>query len=108
MVSENLDGCVESPGGGFDSRQETCTTTPTKVIKKNGSVRIVTTPKSSKDTEIGFQQRLECHETTADNRKVKLLMQLDGGNLVHITVQWAGDNTSLEPKRWETAPDAHP
>lgn len=94
---------MESPGGGFDSRQVACTTTPTKVIKKNGGVRILTTPKSSKDTEIGFQQRLECHETTADNRKVRLLIALDRGTLVHATVQWAGDNTSLEPKWWETA-----
>lgn len=46
-----MDGYVESLGRGFDPRQVACTAMPTKVIKKNGGICIITTPESSKDTE---------------------------------------------------------
>ncbi|OWK12641.1 FABP3 [Cervus elaphus hippelaphus] len=47
-----------------------------------------------KSLEISFKLGVEFDETTADDRKVKSIVTLDGGKLVHVQ-KWNGQETSL-------------
>lgn len=50
-----------------------------------------------KTTEINFKLGVEFDETTADDRKCKSVVTLDGDKLVHIQ-RWDGKETSLVRK----------
>lgn len=69
-------------------------TKPTTIIEKNGDTITIKTQSTFKNTEINFQLGIEFDEVTADDRKVKSLVTLDGGKLIHVQ-KWNGQETTL-------------
>ncbi|XP_048057676.1 fatty acid-binding protein, heart isoform X3 [Megalobrama amblycephala] len=79
---------------GFATRQVGSMTKPTTIISKEGDVITLKTVSTFKSTEINFKLGEEFDETTADDRKVKSLITLDGDKLVHVQ-KWDGKETTL-------------
>ncbi|XP_004705084.1 fatty acid-binding protein, heart [Echinops telfairi] len=92
--SKNFDDYMKSLGVGFATRQVANMTKPTTIIEVNGENITVKTQSTFKNTEISFKLGVEFDETTADDRKVKSTVTLDGGKLVH-TQKWDGQVTTL-------------
>lgn len=69
-------------------------TKPTTIIEVNGDTITIKTQSTFKSTEISFKLGVEFDETTADDRKVKSIVTLDGGKLVHLQ-KWNGQETTL-------------
>ncbi|MCJ8746305.1 hypothetical protein PDJAM_G00140430 [Pangasius djambal] len=92
--SKNFDEYMKALGVGFATRQVGSMTKPTTIISIDGDVLTLKTVSTFKNTEIKFKLGEEFDETTADDRKVKSLMTLDGNKLVHIQ-KWDGKETSL-------------
>ncbi|KAG3286126.1 FABP3 [Ictidomys tridecemlineatus] len=86
--SKNFDDYMKSLDVGFATRQVASMTKPTTIIEKNGDTIILKTQSTFKNLEIEFD------ETTADDRKVKSTVMLDGGKLVHVQ-KWDGQETTL-------------
>ncbi|KAB0360872.1 hypothetical protein FD754_005028, partial [Muntiacus muntjak] len=89
FFSFSLSLCV-----GFATRQVANMTKPTTIIEVNGDTVTIKTQSTFKNTEISFKLGVEFDETTADDRKVKSIVTLDGGKLVHVQ-KWNGQETSL-------------
>ncbi|XP_021567197.1 fatty acid-binding protein, heart isoform X1 [Carlito syrichta] len=81
-------------GVGFATRQVACMTKPTTIIQKDGDTIILKTQSTFKNTEISFKLGVEFDETTADDRKVKSIVTLDGSKLIHLQ-KWDGQETTL-------------
>ncbi|XP_051027588.1 fatty acid-binding protein, heart [Acomys russatus] len=92
--SKNFDDYMKSLGVSFATRQVASMTKPTTIIEKNGDNVIIKTHSTFKNTEICFQLGVEFDETTADDRKVKSIVTLDGGKLVHVQ-KWDGQESTL-------------
>ncbi|XP_063556961.1 fatty acid-binding protein, heart isoform X1 [Gorilla gorilla gorilla] len=92
--SKNFDDYMKSLGVGFATRQVASMTKPTTIIEKNGDILTLKTHSTFKNTEISFKLGVEFDETTADDRKVKSIVTLDGGKLVHLQ-KWDGQETTL-------------
>ncbi|XP_007952320.1 fatty acid-binding protein, heart [Orycteropus afer afer] len=92
--SKNFDDYMKSIGVSFATRQVGNMTKPTTIIKVNGDLITVKTQSTFKNTEINCKLGVEFDETTADDRKVKSTMTLDGGKLVHVQ-KWNGQETTL-------------
>uniref|UniRef100_A0A9J8C0A6 Fatty acid binding protein 3, muscle and heart n=1 Tax=Cyprinus carpio carpio TaxID=630221 RepID=A0A9J8C0A6_CYPCA len=81
-------------GVGFATRQVGSMTKPTTIISMEGDVITLKTVSTFKTTEINFKLGEEFDETTADDRKVKSMVTLDGGKMVHVQ-KWDGKETTL-------------
>ncbi|KAG8506890.1 Fatty acid-binding protein, heart [Galemys pyrenaicus] len=92
--SKNFDDYMKSLGVGFATRQVANMTKPTTIIEVNGDVITLKTQSTFKSTEINFKLGVEFDETTADDRKVKTTVTLDGGKLVQVQ-KWDGQETML-------------
>ncbi|ELK27760.1 PREDICTED: fatty acid-binding protein, heart [Myotis davidii] len=92
--SKNFDDYMKSIGVGFATRQVASMTKPTTIIEINGDMITLKTQSTFKNTEISFKLGVEFDETTADDRKVKSTVTLDGGKLVHVQ-KWDGQETKL-------------
>ncbi|XP_007128529.1 fatty acid-binding protein, heart isoform X2 [Physeter macrocephalus] len=92
--SKNFDDYMRSIGVGFATRQVANMTKPTTIIEVNGDTITIKTQSAFKNTEISFKLGVEFDETTADDRKVKSIVTLDGGKLVHMQ-KWNGQETTL-------------
>ncbi|XP_057639830.1 fatty acid-binding protein, heart [Chionomys nivalis] len=92
--SKNFDDFMKSLGVGFATRQVANMTKPTTIIEKNGDTLVIKTHSTFKNTEISFQLGVEFDEVTADDRKVKSTVTLDGGKLVHVQ-KWDGQESTL-------------
>uniref|UniRef100_A0A672RQ61 Fatty acid-binding protein, heart-like n=1 Tax=Sinocyclocheilus grahami TaxID=75366 RepID=A0A672RQ61_SINGR len=92
--SKNFDDYMKALGVGFATRQVGSMTKPTTIISMEGDVITLKTVSTFKTTEINFKLGEEFDETTADDRKVKSMVTLDGGKLVHVQ-KWDGKETSL-------------
>ncbi|KAJ8378452.1 hypothetical protein AAFF_G00242670 [Aldrovandia affinis] len=92
--SKNFDDYMKELGVGFATRQVGSMTKPTTIISVEGDTVTLKTESTFKNTEIKFKLGEEFDETTADDRKVKSLVTLDGGKLVHVQ-KWDGKETSL-------------
>ncbi|XP_006631365.1 fatty acid-binding protein, heart [Lepisosteus oculatus] len=92
--SKNFDDYMKAIGVGFATRQVGSMTKPTTIISVDGDTVIVRTQSTFKNTEIKFKLGEEFDETTADDRKVKSLVTVDGGKLVHVQ-KWEDKETSL-------------
>lgn len=68
-----LSKCVYLSGVGFATRQVGSMTKPTTIISKEGDVITLKTVSTFKSTEINFKLGEEFDETTADDRKVKVI-----------------------------------
>uniref|UniRef100_A0A4X1SSH3 Lipocalin/cytosolic fatty-acid binding domain-containing protein n=1 Tax=Sus scrofa TaxID=9823 RepID=A0A4X1SSH3_PIG len=91
MDSKNFDDYMKSIGVGFATRQVANTTKPSTIIKVNGDTITIQTQNTFKSTQISFKLGVEFDETTADDRKVKSIVTLDGGKLVPV------QNSDLTP-----------
>ncbi|KAB5530918.1 hypothetical protein PHYPO_G00134870 [Pangasianodon hypophthalmus] len=92
--SKNFDEYMKALGVGFATRQVGSMTKPTTIISVDGDAVTLKTVSTFKNTEIKFKLGEEFDETTADDRKVKSLVTLDGNKLVHVQ-KWDGKETSL-------------
>ncbi|XP_035619839.1 fatty acid-binding protein, heart isoform X1 [Oncorhynchus keta] len=81
-------------GVGFATRQVGGMTKPTTIIEVAGDTVTLKTQSTFKNTEISFKLGAEFDETTADDRKVKSLITIDGGKMVHVQ-KWDGKETTL-------------
>ncbi|XP_061753148.1 fatty acid-binding protein, heart [Nerophis ophidion] len=92
--SENFDEYMKQLGVGFATRKVGNLTKPTTIISVEGDKVTVKTQSTIKNTELSFKLGEEFEETTADDRKVKSIVTIDGGKMVHIQ-RWDGKETSL-------------
>ncbi|XP_076865054.1 fatty acid-binding protein, heart [Brachyhypopomus gauderio] len=92
--SKHFDEYLKALGVGFATRQIGSMTKPTTIISMDGDVITLKTVSTFKSTEISFKLGEEFDESTADDRKVKSLVTIDGGKLVHVQ-KWEGKETSL-------------
>ncbi|XP_029427575.1 fatty acid-binding protein, heart [Rhinatrema bivittatum] len=92
--SNNFDGYMKKIGVSFTVRQVANLTKPTTTISMEGDTITMKTQSTFKNTEISFKLGEEFAETTADDRKVKSIVTLDGKKLNHIQ-KWDDNETSL-------------
>ncbi|XP_007547686.1 fatty acid-binding protein, heart [Poecilia latipinna] len=92
--SEKFDDYMKELGVGFATRKIGNMTKPTTIISVDGDTVTVKTQSSIKNTELSFKVGEEFDETTADDRKVKSLVTVEDGKLVHVQ-KWDGKETSL-------------
>ncbi|XP_024296892.1 fatty acid-binding protein, heart [Oncorhynchus tshawytscha] len=92
--SKNFDEYMKALGVGFATRQVGGMTKPTTIIEVAGDTVTLKTQSTFKNTEISFKLGVEFDETTADDRKVKSLITIDGGKMVHVQ-KWDGKETTL-------------
>ncbi|XP_034455475.1 fatty acid-binding protein, heart [Hippoglossus hippoglossus] len=92
--SDKFDEYMKALGVGFATRKVGGITKPTTIISVEGGTVTVKTQSSVKNTELSFKLDDEFDETTADDRKVKSIVKIDGGKLVHVQ-KWDGKETSL-------------
>nr|XP_042126301.1 fatty acid-binding protein, heart-like [Peromyscus maniculatus bairdii] len=92
--SKNFDDYMKSLSVGFATRQVASMTKPTTVIEKNRNTILIKTYSTFKNTEMSFQLGMQFDEVTADDRKVKSIVTLDGGKLVQVQ-RWDGQETLL-------------
>ncbi|KAJ0054997.1 hypothetical protein NL108_008715, partial [Boleophthalmus pectinirostris] len=79
---------------GFATRKIGGMTKPTTIISLDGEQVTVKTQSSIKNTELSFKLGEEFDETTADDRKVKSVVNIEDGKMVHIQ-KWDEKETSL-------------
>ncbi|XP_049631169.1 fatty acid-binding protein, heart [Suncus etruscus] len=92
--SKNFDDYMKELGVGFATRQVASMTKPTTIIEVNGEVIVIKTQSTFKSTEISFKMGEEFDETTADDRKVKTTVTLDGGKLIQVQ-KWDGKESKI-------------
>uniref|UniRef100_A0A452UI51 Fatty acid binding protein 4 n=1 Tax=Ursus maritimus TaxID=29073 RepID=A0A452UI51_URSMA len=106
--SENFDDYMKEVGitwdavglssVGFATRKVAGMAKPTMIISVNGDVITIKSESTFKNTEISFKLGQEFDEVTADDRKVKSIITLDGGVLVQVQ-KWDGKSTTIKRKR---------
>ncbi|KAL2098512.1 hypothetical protein ACEWY4_004992 [Coilia grayii] len=92
--SQNFDEYMKALGVPFATRQVGNVTKPTIIISQDGDKVVVKTQSTFKNTEISSKLGEEFEETTADDRKVKSVLTLDGDKLVHVQ-KWDGKETKF-------------
>ncbi|KAJ1189645.1 hypothetical protein NDU88_006389 [Pleurodeles waltl] len=92
--SKNFDEYMKAIGVGFAMRQVANMTKPTTIISVDGDTITVKTQSTFKSTEVNFQLGQEFDEITADDRKVKSVVTLDGEKLHHVQ-KWDSQETTL-------------
>uniref|UniRef100_A0A8C3AFU2 Cellular retinoic acid-binding protein 1 n=1 Tax=Cyclopterus lumpus TaxID=8103 RepID=A0A8C3AFU2_CYCLU len=92
--SVKFDEYMKKLGVGFATRQVGNLTKPTTLISVEGDVVTVENPEHHEEHRALLQLNEEFEETTADDRKVKSLVKVEDGKLVH-TQKWDGKETSL-------------
>ncbi|XP_033492760.1 fatty acid-binding protein, heart [Epinephelus lanceolatus] len=92
--SEKFDDYMKKLEVPFTTRHMASLTKPTTIILVDGDTVTVQTRSTIKNTELSFKLGEEFDETTADDRKVKSIVTIDDGKLVHIQ-RWNGKETSL-------------
>ncbi|XP_040280251.1 fatty acid-binding protein, heart-like [Bufo bufo] len=94
MESKNFDDYMKGLGVGFATRQIANVTKPTTIICLEGDYIVLRTQSAFKNTEVKFKLNEEFDETTADDRKVKSVVTLEDGKLIHVQ-KWDGKETTL-------------
>ncbi|XP_019946456.1 fatty acid-binding protein, heart [Paralichthys olivaceus] len=92
--SEKFDDYMKELGVGYATRKLGGLTKPTTIISVDGDTVTLKTQSSVKNTELIFKLDEEFDETTADDRKVKSIVKIDNGKMVHVQ-KWDGKETSL-------------
>lgn len=80
--TENFDEYMKALGVGMVMRKMGNSVNPQVTITKDGDKFTVKAASTFKSTEFSFEMGQEFDETTADGRKVKTTMTLDGDKLV--------------------------
>ncbi|XP_040851389.1 fatty acid-binding protein, adipocyte isoform X2 [Ochotona curzoniae] len=97
VSSENFDDYMKEVGVGFATRKVAGMAKPNMVISVNGDVITIKSESTFKNTEISFKLGQEFDEVTADDRKVKSIVTLDGGSMIHVQ-KWLGKETTIKRK----------
>ncbi|KAM5314644.1 fatty acid-binding protein 9-like [Glossophaga mutica] len=93
--SENFEEYLEQLGVPVTIRHLAALEKPKISISANEDKVSIKTESSFKNFEISFKLGEEFDETTADNRKVKSIITLDGDSLVHVQ-KWLGKETTIK------------
>ncbi|GCB66652.1 fatty acid-binding protein, liver-like [Scyliorhinus torazame] len=93
-ASDNFDDYMKSLKVSLVQRNVARALHPDTLISKDGDTIIIETKSSFKNTKIQFKLGEEFDETTADDRKTKTTVILEGGKLVQ-TQRWDGKETTL-------------
>ncbi|XP_041592410.1 fatty acid-binding protein, adipocyte-like [Vulpes lagopus] len=96
--NKNFDDYMKEVGVGFATRKVAGMAKPSMIISVNGDVITIKLESTFKNTEISFKLGQEFDEVTADDRKVKSIITLDGGVLVQVQ-KWDGKSTTIKRKR---------
>ncbi|KAG7268849.1 hypothetical protein CRUP_011298 [Coryphaenoides rupestris] len=92
--SVNFEEYMKALGIGFAMRQVGARVKPTTIISVDGDTVKLETKSTFKNSEITFKLNEEFDETTADDRKSKSLITVDGNKMTHIQ-KWEEKETSL-------------
>ncbi|KAI5255579.1 Fatty Acid-Binding Protein, Adipocyte [Manis pentadactyla] len=98
VSSENFDDYMKEVGVGFATRKVAGMAKPNMIISKNGDMITIKSESTFKNTEITFKLGQEFDEVTADDRKVKSIITLDGDALVQVQ-KWDGKSTTIKRKQ---------
>ncbi|XP_006759199.2 PREDICTED: fatty acid-binding protein 9 [Myotis davidii] len=93
--SENFEEYLEQLGVPGTIRHLAALEKPRICISTHGDKVSLRTETSFKNFEISFKLGEEFDETTADGRKVKSIIRLDGDSLVHVQ-KWLGKETTVK------------
>ncbi|XP_019507512.1 PREDICTED: fatty acid-binding protein 9-like [Hipposideros armiger] len=93
--SENFEAYLEQLGIPAAFRHLAALEKPRITIRSHGEKLSIKTQSSLKTTEISFRLGQQFDETTADNRKVKSVVTLDGDSLVHVQ-KWHNKETTIK------------
>ncbi|XP_070248009.1 fatty acid-binding protein 9-like isoform X2 [Myotis yumanensis] len=93
--SENFEEYLEQLGVPGTIRHLAALEKPRICISAHGDKVSLRTETSFKNFEISFKLGEEFDETTADGRKVKSTIRLDGDSLVHVQ-KWLGKETTVK------------
>ncbi|XP_066480034.1 myelin P2 protein-like [Tiliqua scincoides] len=97
VSSENFDDYVKELGVGLATRKLGSLAKPKVIISMKGDEITIRTESAFKTTQITFRLGQEFHETTADNRKTKTVVNLEKGALVQVQ-KWNGKESTIRRK----------
>ncbi|XP_004602427.1 fatty acid-binding protein 9 [Sorex araneus] len=97
VSSENFEEYMKELGVSAAIRSMADLAKPSITITTDGDTVNFKSESSFKNTEISFKLGQEFDETTADNRKVKSIVTLDGGSMIHVQ-KWLGKETTIKRK----------
>ncbi|XP_060241773.1 fatty acid-binding protein, adipocyte isoform X2 [Meriones unguiculatus] len=97
ISSENFDDYMKEVGVGFATRKVAGMAKPNMIISVNGDIITIRSESTFKNTEISFSLGKEFEETTADDRKVKSIITLEGGSMIQVQ-KWLGKETTIKRK----------
>uniref|UniRef100_A0A7M4DVY6 Cytosolic fatty-acid binding proteins domain-containing protein n=1 Tax=Crocodylus porosus TaxID=8502 RepID=A0A7M4DVY6_CROPO len=97
VSSENFDDYMKELGVGLATRKIGGLAKPKVIISMKGDVVTIRTESTFKNTQFSFKLGQEFEETTADDRKVKSVITLEKGSLVHMQ-KWNGKETTIRRK----------
>uniref|UniRef100_A0A8C6FJB9 Fatty acid binding protein 9 n=2 Tax=Moschus TaxID=68410 RepID=A0A8C6FJB9_MOSMO len=97
VSSENFDEYMKELGVSVAVQNLAGSAKPRIIISADGDKVSIKTESSFKNSEISFKLGEEFDETTIDNRKVKSIITLDGGAMIHVQ-KWLGKETTIKRK----------
>ncbi|XP_010634557.1 fatty acid-binding protein 9 [Fukomys damarensis] len=97
VSSENFEDYMKELGVNAATRSSAGSAKVNVIISEDGDTVTIQTQSIIKNTVISFKPGVEFDETTADNRKVKSIITLDGGSMNHVQ-KWLGKETTIKRK----------
>ncbi|XP_014706495.2 fatty acid-binding protein 9-like [Equus asinus] len=95
VSSENFEEYMKQLGVSDTLRNLAGLAKPRIIISADGAMVNIKTESSLKNMEISFKLGEQFDETTADNRKVKSIITLHGGSMIHVQ-KWFGKKTTIK------------
>ncbi|KAF0886320.1 fatty acid-binding protein 9-like [Crocuta crocuta] len=95
ISSENFEEYMKQLGMSAAAQNLAGLAKPRISISANGDEVNIKTENSLKNTEISFKLGEEFDEITADNRKVKSIITLSNGSMIHVQ-KWLGKETTIK------------
>ncbi|XP_036686500.1 fatty acid-binding protein 9-like [Balaenoptera musculus] len=95
VSSENFDEYMKQLGVSAAVQNLAGLAKPRITISTDRDKVNIKTESSFKNTEISFKLGEEFDETTSDNQKVKSIITLDGGSMIHFQ-KWLGKETTIK------------
>ncbi|XP_007486966.1 fatty acid-binding protein, adipocyte-like isoform X3 [Monodelphis domestica] len=97
VETTNFDSYMKELGVGFATRKVAAMVKPDMIISITDDIITIRTESTVKSTELSFKLGQEFDEVTADDRKVKSLITVDDGVLIHVQ-KWDGKTTTIRRK----------
>lgn len=94
--SEKLDEYLKAIGVGLVTRKMGATVSPVIELNKDGDNFVLSSHSTFKNMTTKFQPGIEFDDETADGRKVKSVITIDGNVLTEIQKDPKGKETSIE------------